>query len=315
MILGESAGIRQALVLAERFARARVPVLLLGARGTGKELFARYIHEQSGRLGEFVDVNCGAVPPSLAEALLFGHERGAFTGAHTARVGWLEESDGGTLFLDEFGDLPAESQVKVLRALETGEVRPVGGRGVRRLDLRIVAAVQTGDRRQGAAHALRPDLLDRVAVGVIELPPLRERSTDPILLASHFAGLDGRVLEAGVAEVLMKYSWPGNVRELRAVVARAGCLVENGTIPPRVISEAIMAGASLEGHSIGSRTWVLDICRSHDWNAGASAAALGVHRATLHRWLTNLGVSLRGMKMSQDVVRRRSTSRDNLARF
>ena len=312
MILGESTGIRQALVLAERFARARVPVLLLGARGTGKELLARYIHEHSGRAGEFVDVNCGAVPPALAEALLFGHERGAFTGAHTARIGWLEESDGGTLFLDEFGDLPAESQVKVLRALETGEVRPVGGRGVRRLDLRIVAAVQSDDGKRGAAHALRPDLLDRVAVGVIDLPPLRDRGADVILLARHFAGLEGRVLEPGVGEVLMKYSWPGNVRELRAVVARAGCLVENGTLPPRAISEAILAGTALEGHDHHSRTWVLEICRSHNWNAAASAAALGVHRGTLHRWLTDLGVSLRKMKMSQDVARRRTTSRDVL---
>ena len=306
MIIGESPSIRRALHLAERFARTKEPVLLVGARGTGKEVLARYIHETSGRRGTFVPVNCAAVPPGLAESLLFGHERGAFTDARTSHVGWMEESDGGTLFPDEFADLPVECQAKVLRAFESGEIRRVGSRAARRVDLRIVAAVQDDVWARVAAGTLRADLIDRVAVGIIHLPPLRARGADLEALAAHFAGLEGRVLEPGVVEILGNYDWPGNVRELRAVIARAGCLVNNGTLPPGAVAEAIEMGAAPVGEPRPRRSraraqlprttagWVA-LARANGWNAARMASAAGVCRTTLFAELRLQGRSLRAL--------------------
>lgn len=304
MIVGDSPEIRRALYLAERFARTKEPVLLVGARGTGKELLADYIHHASGRRGgTFVPVNCSAIPPGLAESLLFGHERGAFTDARASHIGWLEESDGGTLFLDEFADLAVECQAKVLRAFDSGEIRRVGSRDARRVDLRIVAAVQEDVWARVAAGTLRADLIDRVAVGVIHLPPLRVRGADLEKLATYFASLEKRMLEPGVVEVLSNYSWPGNVRELRTVIARAGCLVNNGTLPPRAVAEAIEMGAAPAGEPRRRRSraraqlprttagWVT-LARANGWNAARMASATGVCRTTLFAELRHQGRSL-----------------------
>lgn len=306
MIIGESLAIQRSIRLAERFAPSRVPILLVGARGTGKELLAHHIHTLSGRRGDFVDVNCGAVPRELAESLLFGHDRGAFTDARAPHIGWLEESNGGTLFLDEFGDLPPECQVKVLRALESEEIRPLGQRGKRRLDLRIIAAVQHDVWGRAAAGTLRADLVDRVAVGVIELPPLAKRGSDTIILATHFAQKQGQELEPGVAGVLLNHSWPGNVRELRAVIARAGCLVDNGTLSPSAVAEAIEMGTGADGAPRrGSDTrgrlprtlgeWV-KLGAEHGWQAAQMAIAVGVGRTTLFARLKQQGHSLRMLR-------------------
>jgi len=304
MILGESAGIQRALDLARRFAPTQVPVLVIGPRGSGKELFARFIHDQSGRRGAFVDVNCGALPEALAESLLFGHEPGAFTGARKAHVGLIQESHGGTLFLDEFGDLLADCQAKVLRAFERGEIRPVGARGKRQVDLRIVTAVQGGSEGGSVGGSLRPDLLDRIAVGVITLPPLRDRDQDILILATQFARAEGRVLEPGVEGLLRNYSWPGNIRELRAVIARAGCLVDNGTLPPWAVAEAIaMSGCVGEVEASGERfpasidEWVALAARE-GWIASRMARALGVGRTRLFAVLKARGISLRELRSS-----------------
>ncbi|HZH40406.1 MAG TPA: sigma 54-interacting transcriptional regulator [Gemmatimonadales bacterium] len=302
MILGQSAGLRRALDLARRFATSRLPVLLVGPRGSGKELLARFIHEESGRKGEFVDVNCGALPEALAESLLFGHEPGAFTGARKAHIGLVQESHGGTLFLDEFGDLSPDCQTKVLRAFEWGEIRPVGARGKRQVDLRIVAAAQSNAEGRNGGNGLRQDLLDRVAVGIVTLPPLRDRDSDLIMLATHFARVDGRELEAGVDTVLRNYSWPGNVRELRAVIARAGCLVDNGTLPPWAVAEAIAMSGHVEGSvnpfPTSPAEWEALGARER-WVASRMAKALGVGRTRLFKLLRAQGISLRQLRSSQ----------------
>lgn len=303
MILGESLEIRRALSLADRFARTKVPVLLVGARGTGKELFARFIHDRSGRSGEFVDVNCGALPQGLAEGLLFGHRKGAFTGALQSHPGWLVESHGGTLFLDEFGDLPLDCQAKVLRALESGDIRPLGQRGTTRVDLRIVTAVQEEVRSLVARGAIRLDLLDRIAVGVVPLPALKDRGSDVSILAAHFASRDGRTLEPGVQQILSNYSWPGNVRELRSVIARAGCLVDNGTLSSAAVAEAISLGAECTPTSLQSAPTVPESEESwrtlgvrYGWHAARMAAAMGISRTTLFNHLRDQGRSLRRLR-------------------
>ncbi|HKV43583.1 MAG TPA: sigma 54-interacting transcriptional regulator [bacterium] len=301
MILGESAGIRRALDLARRFAVSRVPVLLVGPRGSGKELLARFIHEQSGRTGEFVDVNCGALPEALAESLLFGHEPGAFTGALKAHIGLVQESHGGTLFLDEFGDLSPDCQIKVLRAFECAEIRPVGARSKRQVDLRIVAAAQGNSEGPSVGEVLRRDLLDRVAVGIVTLPSLRDRDRDVVILATQFAKEEGRELEPGVEGVLRNYPWPGNVRELRAVIARAGCLVDNGTLPPWAVAEAIAMSGHVGGsvHVLPSSPAEWEALGTRErWVASRMAKALGVGRTSLFRLLKAQGVSLRGLRSS-----------------
>lgn len=310
MIVGESAEIRRALDLAERFARTASPVLLVGARGTGKELLARHIHQASGRRGKFVDVNCGAIPRGLAESLLFGHERGAFTDARVSHVGWLEDADRGTLFLDEFADLPTECQVKVLRALESREIQRIGGRDTRLVDLRVVAAVQEDIWERVAGGALRADLFDRVAVGVINLPPLRTRGADLEMLATYFAAREGRVLEPGALEILANYAWPGNVRELRSVITRAGCLVDNGTLSSTALAEAIAMAtpvptclparaSTARGRLPGTEAGWIALGKANEWKAQRMAAARDVGRSTLFEVLRAQGRSLHALRKSE----------------
>ena len=184
MIIGESPAIRRALALAERYARSRLPILLVGPTGTGKELFAHHIHERSGQPGPLVEVNCCALPRDMVESLLFGHRRGAFTGAIESTVGYVERSDGGTLFLDELESLAFEAQGKLLRVLETGDVERLGIGAKRHVDLRVVSAVQ--DDISGAVDGgrFRRDLFQRVAGVVIKLPPLSTRPEDVVPLRS-----------------------------------------------------------------------------------------------------------------------------------
>jgi transcriptional regulator with PAS, ATPase and Fis domain len=306
VIVGVSSAIRRAVALAERYAPTRLAVLLMGATGTGKELFAQHIHRLSGRQGLLVDLNCCALPRDMVESLLFGHKRGAFTGAVESEIGHVERSHGGTLFLDELEGVLPEVQGKLLRVLETGEVQPLGSGMKRHVDLRVVGAVQDDISAALATGRFRRDLYQRVAGVVIALPTLAARLEDVVPLAEHFAALDGRRLEHGVDRVLLNYSWPGNVRELRLAIERAGGLVDNGTLPPTVVAEAIALGGPATlgvASAVDGRAAFMRTCEVHGWNGARIARALGISRTTLYRRLREVGLSLRRAKKYHFVPR------------
>lgn len=229
-IVGDHPALRHVLAQAARVAPTQLPILVTGESGTGKELLARLLHDASTvAAGPFVAVNCGTLPRELADSELFGHERGAFTGAATRRPGWFEEANGGTLVLDEIGELPFELQPKLLRVLETGHVRRVGGAGEVAVSVRIVAMTHRDLRQDVERGRFRLDLFHRLAGLELKLPPLRERRSDIPLLVQRFVG--ELRSEVGVVEVeedalrlLAAHDWPGNVRELRNVVRRAAIL-------------------------------------------------------------------------------------------
>jgi aliphatic sulfonates family ABC transporter substrate-binding protein len=210
----------------ERIAPSDAPVLVTGETGTGKELVAREVHARSGRADKpFVAVNAGAFSEQLIESELFGHEKGAFTGAHTSQVGWFEAADGGTLFLDEIGDLPLALQVKLLRVLSTGEVTRLGSRSATRVNVRVIAATNVDLQLAMGARRFREDLYYRLSVTSLALPPLRERPGDILPLAAHFLGRHAARLGRGsvhigpsAAAALLRHSWPGNIRELENTV-------------------------------------------------------------------------------------------------
>ena len=233
-LLARSRAMRQVFAILERVAPSRSTVLLEGESGTGKEVAAHAIHQLSPRNdGPFVVVDCGAIPPTLIESELFGHERGAFTGADRAREGALEEADGGTVFLDEVGELPLELQPRLLRFLEGQEVKRVGSTQHRKVDVRIVAATNRSLETEASEGRFRQDLFYRLSVVRVELPPLRERPEDVVLLARHFAEAvaeDPRtVVTPEIEGLLLSHTWPGNVRELRNVVERIAVVPELAT--------------------------------------------------------------------------------------
>src|SRR5882757_448050 len=220
----------------ERVAPSDAAVLIIGETGTGKELVAKHIHEQSKRTGPFVAVNCGALSQSLAEAELFGHQAGAFTGAHETRAGWFEAANGGTLFLDEIGDLPVALQVKLLRVLQEREVVRVGSRKAVPLNVRLVAATNIDLAHAVSAGNFRLDLYYRLNVVTFELPPLRVRRGDILPLVDYFVGLYAARLQRKLPTLLpetkhalLNYSWPGNIRELENVIHFA-LLIAGGTV-------------------------------------------------------------------------------------
>ncbi|MFN2564299.1 MAG: sigma-54-dependent transcriptional regulator [Gemmatimonadaceae bacterium] len=239
-IVGRGMAMQQVLAVAAKVARHPSTVLVTGESGTGKELVARYVHTSSPRAeAEMVAVNCGAIPENLLESELFGHAKGAFTGATAEKRGLFEEADGGTLFLDEVGELPAPLQVKLLRALQEGEIRRVGDNTARGVDVRLVAATARDLEAEVAAGRFRADLYYRINVVRLHLPPLRDRREDIPELVRHFVQLYGRRLGLSVTSVspaamrlLMEYAWPGNVRELENVIERALVLAEGPQIEP-----------------------------------------------------------------------------------
>jgi DNA-binding NtrC family response regulator len=246
-LVGASVEMRKLYPLCERLAAASVPVILEGETGTGKEVLAESLHEMGPRAGgPFVVFDCTAVPPNLVESALFGHERGAFTGATESRRGVFEEAHGGTLLLDEIGDLELSLQAKLLRALERGEVQRVGSNRWIKVDSRVLAATRRDLDREIQAGRFRDDLFFRLAVARIELPPLRRRSGDITVLANHFwkqlAG-KGAPFPVDFAQRLEDYAWPGNVRELHNAVARRVAL---GDLAAIATSRAI-AGESATG--------------------------------------------------------------------
>jgi len=249
-MIGDSPAMHAVFDLVERVAPAEVPVLVLGETGTGKELVARSLHRASPRCERaFQAENCAAVPANLLESELFGHVKGAFTGAVADRKGIFAVADGGTVFLDEVGDMPLDMQSKLLRALQDGEIRPVGSNKVERVDCRVVAATNKDLAAMCAEKRFREDLYYRLNVVTIQLPPLREREGDLRLLVAYLArGLEhelGREIELGedALELLEAWSWPGNVRELENELQRAAVFAD-GVIGAAQLSPHIQAGAT-----------------------------------------------------------------------
>ncbi len=253
-IVGEAPALKRAMAALHRAAGTDATVLLLGESGTGKELFARTLHALSGRAdGSFVAINCAAIPATLLETELFGHEKGAFTGATNHKLGKLEVAHRGTLFLDEIGDLPLALQAKILRALEERAFERVGGTTVLRVDVRLVAATNKDLRAAIATRQFREDLFFRLSVFPITIPPLRERLEDIPILARHFLhrfcrDLKKRTLDVSEAALdeLTRYHWPGNVRELQNAIERAAILADGGTLHPSQLNLAFTAPTAQE---------------------------------------------------------------------
>jgi transcriptional regulator with PAS, ATPase and Fis domain len=308
-IVGVSEAILNAVATARRFANTDLPILIVGETGTGKELFAKEIHRWSGRCGELVDVNCGALPRDLIEAELFGHRRGAFTGAASDSGGLIAQANKGTLFLDELSSLPLDGQVKLLRVLETKEVRRVGDTVKRQVDFRLVGAVQQSLDQDVRAGRFRLDLFQRLAGVVIRLPPLSRRREDILPLAEHFATLNNSRLGSGTGHVLDHYDWPGNARELKAVIDRAAVISERGVVDQEDLIEALSLGSasceesSWEGCELDSPTERMRVLRAaerNDWNWKRLAADLNMSRSHLYRKLGKLGISLSLLARAQD---------------
>jgi DNA-binding NtrC family response regulator len=269
-LIGRTAAMRRVFGLVERVADSPTTVLLVGESGTGKELVARALHAESGRReGPFVTVNCGAIPEALFESELFGHEKGAFTGAAASKPGKFELADGGTLFLDEVGELGRDLQVKLLRALQERTIDRVGGTRPIKVDVRVIAATNVDLQGRVAAGQFRDDLYYRLAVVPIRLPPLRERREDIPLLVQHFVrrfnerlGMNVTVVDDDVLDHLVQWPWPGNIRELENTIERGVLLAEEGHLSREVLPTegapppAADVSASVEPGSIGLKEYV-----------------------------------------------------------
>jgi DNA-binding NtrC family response regulator len=242
-MIGESTAMQTVFKLLGRMVRTDAPVLVLGESGTGKELVARALHDGGARRkSPFVAVNCAAISPQLLESELFGHVKGSFTGAHRDRKGYAEAADGGTLFLDEIGDMQSDLQAKLLRFLQAGEIRPVGGNVIKHVNVRIVAATNQDLLQNARAGAFREDLYYRLAVLVLNLPALREREGDVALLAQHILAhnekdnLPTGKLSKSAVELLVGFDWPGNIRQLQNELTRAAAFATEGILEPEHFS-------------------------------------------------------------------------------
>lgn len=304
-VIGASPAFEAVLRLVEKVAPTGSTVLLLGETGTGKEVVAEAIHELSPRAERpLVKVHCAALPASLLESELFGHIRGAFTGAVKDKRGLFEEADGGTIFLDEIGELSADVQVKLLRVLQTGEFQRVGETRTRRVDVRVIAATHRDLQQEVAENRFREDLFYRLNVIPIRIPPLRQRGDDVVLLARHFlareteSGNTGRVtgFSEETLEVLRRYGWPGNVRELENAVTRAlaladGPLIEPGDLPDTLRGpEASTSPSGLwlpENTTLdqAERILIQHVLDAASGNKREAALRLGISLATLYRKL------------------------------
>jgi formate hydrogenlyase transcriptional activator len=321
LIIGESSAFRLALARVGQVAPLDATVLLLGETGTGKELFARALHDRGRRRDRtLVRVNCAALPASLIESELFGHERGAFTGAVSMRQGRFELADGGTIFLDEIGDLAPELQAKLLRVLQEGEFERVGSSKMRRVDVRVIAATHMDLDKAVADGRFRADLYYRLSVFPITLPPLRERPEDIPQLVWFFIHRHQRTLgrridrvPGGVMQALQRHEWPGNVRELENVIERAMIRSTNATLqlddPLRVVARATEPGTCGDSLDSVQRFHIERVLRECGWRingAGNAAVRLGIHPNTLRFRIKKLGVIIperRGTPISASAVR------------
>jgi len=318
-IVYKSDAVKTQIQLAHRIAAYDVSVLILGETGTGKELFAEAIRAASDRSGKpFITVNCGAIAPELANSELFGHVKGAFTGASNVRKGHFQEANGGTLFLDEVGDLPADTQVRLLRALQAKEVTPLGDSQAIKVDVRIIAATHRDLAADVASGRFREDLFHRMAVGILKLPPLREREGDIDLLIDTFIESinadalgkpEAQFKKVSVAarKILNSYPWPGNVRELYHTLVRASIWSSGETIQPEDVQSALLQ-VQTRGENVLGRTLTVDfdlqklldevsidyISRALKQTGDRKASAADLlgfsNHQTLNNWMKRLGV-------------------------
>jgi len=314
-LVGRSPAMVAVFELVRKAARSEANILVLGESGTGKELIARAVHANSPRAARpFVAVDCASLPENLLESELFGHEKGAFTGAVKTKLGLMEAAEGGTLFLDEIGELPLELQVKLLRALQERQIRRVGGTSVVDVDVRLVSASNRDLRDAAAKGQFREELYYRVNVIEVRLPPLRDRLGDLKLLAHTFLRKYGQGrfvgFEDGALAALEAYPWPGNVRELQNIIERACALADGERITRRDLPDHVLAGGGLAGPGGGARgsaetltfrsdlplkeakerwmqvlegSYLRDLLERHGGNISAAAKVAGIDRKTFHR--------------------------------
>jgi formate hydrogenlyase transcriptional activator len=303
-IVGRRGGLRSILTQVEAVAPTNATILIAGETGTGKEVIARAIHELSPRRSRnLVKVNCAAMPAGLLESELFGHERGAFTGAFNSHAGRFALADRGTLFLDEIGDMPLELQPKILRVLQEREFEPVGSTRTTKVDVRIVAATNRDLRQMVQNGEFREDLYYRLNIFPISLPPLRERKRDIPELVKYFveqfaASMD-KMIETIPAETMrsiLSYSWPGNIRELQNYVARGVILSTDGVFEPPELETFEPAPAEISNPTLEDkvRQEILAACQRANWKLGGprgAAARLGLKRTTLFYKMKRLGIT------------------------
>ena len=318
-IVWRSEPMRRVMAQVTRVAAGESRVCILGETGTGKELIARAVHEGSARRnGPFITLNCAAIPAELIESELFGHEKGAFTGAAARHTGKFEQAHRGTLFLDEIGDMPAVMQAKLLRVLEEGEVERVGGSGTTRVDVRVVVATHRNLEEQVRTGAFRQDLFHRIYVFPVMLPPLRERPGDIPVLIEHFSqricemnGWKAGSFSTAAVAALEKYRWPGNIRELRNAVERL-LLLADGEIGEELVQEALPRGSAgspelvLSGSGpLSSRveafegsTIRAELERTRH-NMTETAKALGLERSHLYKKCAQLGIQVKQLRHTE----------------
>ncbi len=299
-MIGQSPLMKEVFRLIEKAGPTDKAILIQGESGTGKELVAQALHRASLRRDRpLVVVNCAALPETLLESELFGHEKGAFTGAVSAKPGLFEVADGGTLFIDEIGELPGALQAKLLRALEDGSIRRIGSLKERRVNIRLLAATNRNLAKEVEEGRFREDLYYRINVMSLVLPPLRERKEDIPLLVDHFLGPPWQI-EPAAMEAIMQYSWPGNVRQLINAIDRAKILADDHVIrlrdlPPEVVghrpaasptspSAPTAAAGSLQLAEV-QKNHVLQVLQREGWNKARAARALGISRRSLYRLL------------------------------
>ncbi|PJC99502.1 Fis family transcriptional regulator [Janthinobacterium sp. BJB1] len=297
-LVGRSVPFNRVLAALQRVAPSMLPVLLLGESGTGKELFARAVHENSARAaGPFVVVDCSGLTETLFESELFGHEKGAFTGATSRKPGLVDTAQGGTLFLDEIGDVPLSMQVKLLRLIESGTYRRVGSVETRHANFRLVAATHKPLENMMARGEFRQDLYYRISAFPIVLPPLRERPDDIALLVQSFlrrAGAGQRTLTIGAEAMaqLQRRPWPGNIRELRNVLERASLFADDGVIRvEQVLAAPVEQGAAPCMPARGTGAPLAELHATFGGTRKALAAQLGISERTLYRRLKSLGIA------------------------
>jgi two-component system nitrogen regulation response regulator NtrX len=318
-IVWRSEAMRRVMSQVARVAAGESRVCILGETGTGKELIARAVHDASPRKnGPFVTLNCAAVPQELIESELFGHEKGAFTGAAVRHIGKFEQANRGTLFLDEIGDMPAVMQAKLLRVLEGGEVERVGGSGTVRVDVRVVVATHRNLEEQVRAGTFRQDLFHRIYVFPIVLPPLRERPGDIPVLVEHFTqqisqinGWRPKTFAPAAVQELEHHSWSGNVRELRNAVERL-LLLADGEVDETLVRETLPTAVSQRGNGLANsgplasrvetfeRDTILAELERTRHNMSETAKALGLERSHLYKKCTQLGIRVKELRRGED---------------